>query len=624
MTQPTWFFREFKPGDNVSDPDFARALFTRDESAAARSLVREAVQNSLDARSASASSVDVRFAIRTGAKAVSSGIAAAFFDGLWPHVTSVDSGVEDPPVPRDAIPYILIEDFGTRGLIGDPSAWDPFESQKNSFFLFFRALGRSGKEGEDRGRWGVGKFVFPMTSRGHALLALTIPENGSGPLVMGRAVLRTHRVGATSFHPDGHWGFRTDNGLVLPVADDRMIALLKRVFDFKRATETGLSVIVPWVQGPISADSLRMAAAGEYFLPILRGELRIEIDDNGNTDTIDADRLFAMAESMEPPLLRARVVLGLEAATWPLPKFVYVGVASAGAEYDWGTARLTSEQRETASGILERGDVVGLRVPTTVRRKGADPAETYFDIFVRQVPGLGRARPLIIREGIAVSEDKTPYLRDYVSLIIVDHASLATFVGDAETPAHNELQNDLVKSKYTLAKKLISFLRGAPLSIVREVEGGDQAADTSLLAEFFPRLEPAPIARKPKQKESNEGGGVTEVPVIPGRAPRFRIGKAANGFTVNGTGAMRPGARVTIQCAYDIRRGNPLRKYREMDFIIGRDVHLDASGLSIESADANRISAEVEDPLFHLSADGFDNNRNVFVRVTVDEPVADS
>lgn len=619
MTQPSWHFREFRPGDNVSDPDFARALFTRDESAAARSLVREAVQNSLDARQPTAARVDVRFAVRTGPRAAQSGVAARFFDGLWPHVASANAGVEDPPHRQDAIPYLIIEDFGTRGLTGDPSMWDPFDAQKNSFYLFFRALGRSGKEGEDRGRWGVGKFVFPMTSRGHLLLAFTIPEHGSGPLLMGRAVLRAHRAGAKSYHPDGHWGVRVESGLVLPVTDHVLAAELRRVFDLRRSHETGLSVIVPWIPQTITVDSLTESAAAEYFLPILRDELRIEVDDNGKSTFIDAAWLVAMAESIEPPLVRARLALGLEAATWPSSQLIVLRRAAPSAEYDWDTGRLAPEQRELASSQLESGAVVGFRVPTSVRPKSLANLDTHFDVFLRQVPGLGRVRPLIVREGITVSEDKTSYLQDYAALIIVDHPPLASFVGDAETPAHNELQYDLVRGKYTLAGKLLGLLRQSPSAIVREVERGDQSSDHTLLAEFFPRPEPAPIPRKPKPKDSKEGDEVPEVPTIPTRPPRFRIGKVGSGFSVTGTGAMKPGGRLTIECAYDLRRGNPLRKYRELDFSIGRDVALDARGLAIETADNNCIIASVEDPEFQVVASGFDPNRNVFVRVIVSE-----
>lgn len=444
-----WHFRVFRPGDNASDPEFAGALFTRDDSSVARSLVREAIQNSLDARRAGGTSVRVRFALRTGSRAPTAKETHNFFVGLWPHIASPNSEVEDPPNQQESVQYLVVEDFGTRGLTGDPGAWDPFSSEKNSFFLFFRALGRTGKEGEDRGRWGVGKFVFPMASRGHCLLALTIAETEHSPLIMGRAVLKTHRTGQTTYHPDGHWGVQHESGLVLPANDSRMVEELLQVFDLERRQEPGLSVLVPWVHDGITMKALKDATVGEYFLPILRGELTVEADDNGTADVIDADRLMEMTASIESPATRARITLGLHAATCPDGELLYVPDASGGSEYDWDTGRLTPEQCALASANLELGKVVGFRVPTRVRPKKSTDEYAHFDVFLQRVQGLGRSRPLIVREGITISQDKTPFLQDCASLLIVDDRPLASFVGDAETPAHNELQNDLVSRNRT-------------------------------------------------------------------------------------------------------------------------------------------------------------------------------
>jgi hypothetical protein len=610
-----WHFREFKPGDNASDPDFARALFARDESAIARSLVREAIQNSLDARASSAAPVHVRFALRTGARAQAQDAVQPFFKGAWRHLRASNSGLEEPPEAPERVPFLVVEDFGTKGLTGSPTTWDPFDAAKNSFFLFFRALGRSGKEGEDRGRWGVGKFVFPMASRAHCLLAFTVPETSRQPLVMGRMVLKTHRADNVSYHPDGHWGYRESSLLVLPAEDSETAIAIQTAFDLKRRNESGLSVIVPWVRDGFTRQSILHAIVGEYFLPILRDELIVEVDDNGVVESVNASGLAGLAESLDQPVVRARVTLGLEAATWP-ESTIPVLKRPIDGEYEWGEPRLSEEMRSAASLALEAGEVAAFRVPTTVRPKNRDPKLGYFDVFLKHVAGLGRTKPLIVREGITVSEDKTIALQDYACLVVVDERALATFVGDAETPAHTELQYDLVRNKYTLAGKLIQFLRIAASGIVREIEGGDVEADHALLAEFFPRATPSAKPRKPKPVSSDEGDSTEEIPDVPDRLPRFRIGKVDNGFYVRGTGKADIGTHLTIYCAYDVRRGNPIRKYRRTDFEVGQDIKVEVEGLKLGHTADNAIVAVVENPEFLLSAKGFDTNRNVVVRVT--------
>lgn len=617
MPMPTWYFREFKPGDNASDPDFARALFSRDDSAAARSLVRESIQNSLDARSG-ISPVRVRFAIRTGARAATSGQARRFFEGAWPHIDSPESGIEDAPAPAHRVPYLVIEDFGTKGLVGNPRTWNPLQAQKNSFFLFFRALGRSGKQGEDRGRWGVGKFVFPMASQGHCLLGLTIPE-GAGPLLMGRMVLKTHSANGVTYHPDGQWGDRAPDGLVLPISDSETIGDACRVFELERRSENGLSVVVPWVFDAVASAQFSEAAATEYFLPILRGELIVDVDVNGSTERVDSSRITQLAATIIDPVAKARIALGIHAATWPSSQIPKILPASASNDLDWDGPRISEQDRVNAAAKLEAGDPVAFRVSTTVREKSKLPKSAHFDVFLQHVEGLGRVRPLIIRESIAVSEDRTRLLQDYVSLVVVDTAPLSSFIGDAETPAHSELQTNLVKAKYVYAGKLLQLVRDAAFEIIREIEGADVEADDSLLAEFFPRPEPSQ-PKKVKPRNAPVGDDVEEVPDVPTRAPRFRITKLQEGFAVRGTGKASPGTRLTVECAYDVRRGNPLRKYRPADFAIGRDIVCDTAGLEVQLAEDNRVDAEVQDPKFELVFAGFDENRNVFVRVTAEGP----
>ena len=81
--------------------------------------------------------------------------------------------------------YIAFEDFGTRGLTGDVNEWRLERAEKNAFFSFFRAEGRSAKSGDNLGRWGIGKQVFPTASRLHAIFGLTVRQESPDSSVDG-------------------------------------------------------------------------------------------------------------------------------------------------------------------------------------------------------------------------------------------------------------------------------------------------------------------------------------------------------------------------------------------------------------------------------------------------------
>lgn len=615
-----WHFREFKPGDNASDPDFARALFSRDaEGILARSVVRESIQNSLDARSTKTGSIRVRFVLRTGAASASPAAVARFFDGAWDHLHGKGTGLEQPPTLRDPVPFLVVEDFGTKGLTGDPAHWDPFDSNRNSFFLFFRALGRSGKENEDRGRWGVGKFVFPLASRGHCLLGYTVPVDTGQPLLMGRMVLKTHRSGGISYHPDGHLGLRDgSSGLVMPESDPTMLDEVRRVFSLDRTTEPGLSVIVPWLITELDGTAILQAVVTEYFLPILRSELVVEIDDNGKVERIDAQKVETLASAADPAHVRALLSLGVQAATWPANQIIVLPDTASHREYAWDDDRIPEDVRSSLFQSLDRGQPIAVRVPLTIEQNESPLREkTFFDVFIQRVSGLGRQRPLIVREGITIPEGNTAALQDHVALVIVDDGPLASLVGDAETPAHTQLQNDLIKNKYKRSGKVLTLIRNAAAEVQRSVDRLDREDDSSLLAEFFPLdVIDDDHGRRRSVLKKRKGQEPEPFPVLPPSRPRFRVTKIDRGFRVNGTGEGELPEMLTIRFAYDVRRGNAFKGYSPFDFSLAKgDITLASSGVSLIEERDNVVVVGLTEPFFSVEIAGFDTHRDVVVRV---------
>ena len=76
-------------------------------------LVRESIQNSLDAR-AGDGPVHVRFSI--GTLSANSGVLSNYIcDEAWKHFSSSDNGLLSPPSKDDDCRYLVYEDFNTKG-----------------------------------------------------------------------------------------------------------------------------------------------------------------------------------------------------------------------------------------------------------------------------------------------------------------------------------------------------------------------------------------------------------------------------------------------------------------------------------------------------------------------------
>jgi hypothetical protein len=205
-----WRFKRMQPSDIKQNP-VEQEFFRNEESvSAADSLIREALQNSLDARHGNG---PVRVRISRGLCEY----PKTWLTGLKLHLDAAEVG-PSPWSPDEPCGFISIEDFGTRGLMGLVEAGYetdfPADSHQD-FYYFWRNVGRSSKRHGERGSWGLGKAVYPKSSAINAFFGLSVPLSGA-PSLMGQAVLPVHAVGDGNggkhpVFPHGYFGrFQTD------------------------------------------------------------------------------------------------------------------------------------------------------------------------------------------------------------------------------------------------------------------------------------------------------------------------------------------------------------------------------------------------------------------------------
>ena len=313
---PSWYFKTLRRGDTTREPIQGEFFATEAISNSAAALVREGIQNSLDARR---NGRGVRVEIRASGKerAATAEAVAPFLDGAWRHLEATPNGLRDVPSPQDTCLFLTFEDFGTFGLEGDPEQWHKEDGVTNGFFNFFRAEGHSDKGETDRGRWGVGKTVFPRSSRISTFWGVTVRASDARRLLMGRAILKSHQIGGIRYVPDGYFGNPGEEELTLPVQEAVSIEHFCQVFGLRRGAEPGLSLVVPWYTADeLTADNLLNAVVEGYFLPILGGELQVTVTGpDGAPQELTADTLVETVRRLNGPLATTMLPL-LELAVW--------------------------------------------------------------------------------------------------------------------------------------------------------------------------------------------------------------------------------------------------------------------------------------------------------------------
>ncbi len=625
---PQWHFNPRRPCDRMRD-SANDAFFTAESlENLSEALVREGIQNSLDAAQSAAGNVrQVRVRIRFVPSAAPD--VRGYLAGLFGSARqNFEQGLAQPNLDglfKEDCGYLVFEDFGTRGLAGDVDEWHLERAEQNAFFSFFRAEGRSSKTGESLGRWGIGKQVFPTASRLHAMLGLTVRDESPARVLMGSAVVRTHSIQGQDFQPDAWFGCRdVAEKPVSPVTETEFIETFVRTLGLKRGNTPGLSLVVPSVDERVNVTDLRRGIIRSFFWPILQGELVVELESPTERWQIDAETLAAHRN-----LLPANEAAVLEFAAWAStakPAEIVSLYPEAATKPDWRTiidAVLTEPKLAEIRTHLEKDLRVGVKVPVRVRPKfdGGEERMSFFTVFIAPCRDAGH-RPIFLRDGIVITDVRCPQMSGNRSLVVVEDPPLAGLLGDSEGVNHTQWQKDSAKfhNRYVYGGDTIKFVSRSVYEIMQRLHAAETKGDPNLLLDiFFLPMDEGPTEPAKKPKPEKDGPVVEPPPPPPPPKPRrFILNSVKGGFI------LKPGdaplevfpVRVRIEAGYAIRRGNAIKRWTADDFAFIRSPlrQEQANGVIVSRADGNCLELEIRKPDFQFEVSGFDTKRDLVVR----------
>ncbi|MCZ7564980.1 MAG: hypothetical protein M5U08_15390 [Burkholderiales bacterium] len=505
--------------------------------------------------------------------------AARYLAGLWPHLAADRSGLAQLPEEGAPLDFVAIEDFGTRGLQGDPRQSEDealgAEAPRNDFYYFWRNVGRSRKGATDLGRWGLGKTVFPATSRLNAFFAVTARRDDGRRLLMGQAVLRIHKLAGARYYPYGYFG-AFEGDFALPVEDATRVEAFCADFGLARGRAPGLSVVVPYPDAELDPAAFLPSVVRHYFVPILAGDLEVEVVHDGRREVLDADslpRVLGRAGWSEG-LALARLV---ELAQWGLVhgarRRVRLPEPSAATAPRWtGDAAL-----ETALAPLReafaRGERVAVEVPVWVKPAAGEASLAAFDVYLERDDALAGGEEHFVRDGITVAGVRSPVQAGVRAIVHVRERALSGLLGDSENPAHTEWQerSPRFKERYRHGPFTLRYVKGAPREIVRVLTRPAAGRDFTLLRHLFALDVPteAAIAERDarraeragfgRQRPDERGRHGRQGPPVPAaearrRLPAERRGRGGRGAALRGgAGGLRGAPRQPVRALPAVR-----------------------------------------------------------------------
>jgi hypothetical protein len=208
-----------------------------------------------------------------------------YLDKLETHIEACNNLMPQEYKKLSSIPILVIEDFGTTGLNGETGE-DGRPQSRSNFYSFWWMEGKSSKSGVEGGRWGLGKTTFHLASKLRTFWGFTIRHNDPRRLLMGKALLKTHRMDKKVYGYHGY--FKEKNRK--PIEKDKDIQDFKHKFLITRDKEPGLSIVIPMPDKDITYSAVIQSVIIHYFYAIIKGMLEVEVNNNSNSIVLNRNK----------------------------------------------------------------------------------------------------------------------------------------------------------------------------------------------------------------------------------------------------------------------------------------------------------------------------------------------
>jgi len=651
---PEWKFREMQKSEVAVDPVQTQFFTTNIVGGLSSALVRESLQNSLDARLKSSDNpVFVEYRIL---EVEVDEFVVQLFNGLNDHLNTRKSGINPENIPdfHSKIKVLLVEDYNTVGLPGDLlENRDPDDNDldHHNFYWFWRRVGKSGKRNEEIGRWGLGKTVFSASSKINTFWGLTVRYDDGNKYLMGSSILKIHHFDGEEkrISPYGFFGNYTDYEdpfFVLPVNETEnydFIEEFERKFKIQRKSSesgdnlVGFSVLIPFIWEEITSSDLIRAVIEQFYYPILTGNLIIKIEDeiepriiDINQDNLDQVTQIIPFDTLDD--LRAdEVEKKLSLSKWAINQtdedFVTLHEPNINSDPMWRMEwflddTLRSEIKTKTSNFFA-GERISFRVPVKVHKKNQEAEFSYFKVFFEYDRSSNHGENYFIRDGITISSVRPLIKKGLRVLVIIEKNDLATLLGDSENPAHTEWQKDTksLKEKYIDPDKTISFVIRSLSSLYSLIIQPKTGLDYDALQDvfFIDNEEEEGILTPQIEGGKNNTTSKPKIDIEEPRSPqRYFLTKIKGGFKIVGNENLDLiGLSLRIRVAYMITKGNPLKKYNSFDFDLSTDQFvIESEGLTFNRCSQNviELTSKTSDDLW-LKVTGFDEERDLFIKI---------
>lgn len=633
-TAPSWLYT--RPAFGRTGRSLSENNFAKEKRNWVAILLREILQNGLDARRSTSTAVTVRLAEQQVSPNNMDYVRKLLTVDHIARFNASVSHIKDVNEISDR--FLVIEDFGTTGLTGVTHDPDIDGAGQNWNAFWFRE-GEGGKEqGAGNGGAGQGKITYFSTSEIRTIFAYTVRNDDLSEALYGASsFLRDYEYNSTRTLRDAYWGVeqkRQDDTIAIPTTDPATIAEFREKFGITRQTaEAGLSLVIP-APMRFNIDQAVEVTIAEFFTPILRGDLIVQI---GET-TLDANTIMEVA-NLRLSDIRARELY--TCTTKGFREFVAAALIRSQTDEvalapviptmsDLCDASFGAENLERLRLDLQNGKQISVRFPLKISPKGREKVTCFFDVHLMCPSELEHVEQAIIRRDLLIGEEPIGggSLRQRArGLTLINDRELSKLLLSAEEATHLRWNTKLprLREYYRSGAEAVAFVRNAMARLLEVLTGGEQKRDFRLLAKFFPAPGMNPQLPQ-KGRKSPEGKNPIEIGKIPSPvSKKLALHSLIDGVRVTPSkvGSLLPSDMPVhghLEFAYEGLDKDAFAEYTPLDFEVSDSYfRFGERNCTTIFRENNIVQFQILDPDFLFEVAGFDTNLRLRVRLKYEE-----
>lgn len=573
-------------------------MFDRTDYPYSETFVREAIQNSLDARLDTDNPVQVNFTFHS--------------DGIGPRRAFLEqvmafrkkAGLEIPHEWLDGhVRWLVVEDFNSKGLGGS------LTSRTSDFWNYWLNFGLSNKDGSGRGGRGIGRVTFLIASRLQCVVGFTRRASDGSSAICGMAVLRAQEDGHDLKSTHAYLA-ESENGNTFhlhrtPEFQNSMRAAFAFTgYDGEFTSGLGLAILYPHAE--LNAEVI-LAAAIENFAPaIINGSLVLNVDGRRLDASTIGEIALDVAKHLNDEAVRADVTRYLDlvrrAQSEKADEIIRLPHA---VKNDFEVLRKTNAIKGLQKKIADGQDIV-FEVVFPLQRY-----ETSHEVSLRAVIGpasSGRPVDRLFREGMSLPDVRAKSPGELDLLMLVGNGMLATYLNFCEGKAHL----DLLESKDVRQKladhgfdgpRVKRLIKALPVELRLLLTPDVTVPDSHVFDSFFS----IPSDMPGKKKKPNKPDGPPDPPPPP-KPPVFKVETLKDGLRVRANPDFTDWpVNVTIGLAYADGTRRP--SWSPFDFKL-EELDIEHSNCDLNT-EKNKVKALNCGPTTEIEITGFDTNREL-------------